>query len=70
MTADAEQMMLGGMATMKKPSYMNWNVNYMNRIKRGHTMGSELLAAAFPLVISLGWFVGFILLWIAHAKGK
>ena len=33
-------------------------------------MGSELLAAAFPLLFSLIWFVGFILLWIAHAKGK
>ena len=33
-------------------------------------MGSELLAAAFPLLFSLIWFVGFVLLWIAHAKGK
>ena len=33
-------------------------------------MGSELLAAAFPIVFAGAWFVGFILLWIAHAKGK
>ena len=33
-------------------------------------MVSELLAAALPLIISVGWTVGFVLLWIAHAKGK
>ena len=33
-------------------------------------MGSELLGAAFPLILSVAWFVGFVWLWIAHAKGK
>ena len=33
-------------------------------------MGSELLAAAFPIIISVGWTIGFVLLWIAHARGK
>jgi len=33
-------------------------------------MGSQFLAAAFPMVIAIAWFVGFVLLWIAHAKGK
>ena len=33
-------------------------------------MGSQFLAAAFPMVIAIAWFVGFIWLWIAHAKGK
>jgi len=33
-------------------------------------MGAELLGAAFPLVMSVAWFVGFIWLWIAHLNGK
>ena len=33
-------------------------------------MGSELLAAAFPLVISVGWFVGFILFMDSTCKRK
>ena len=33
-------------------------------------MGSELLASAFPLIIAVGWTVGFVLLWIAHFNGK
>ena len=33
-------------------------------------MGSQFLAAAFPMVIAIAWFVGFIWLWREHAKGK
>lgn len=33
-------------------------------------MGSELLAAAFPLVLAVAWTVGFVVLWVAHLNGK
>jgi len=33
-------------------------------------MGSELLAAAFPMVFALAWIVGFIWLWIAHFNDR
>jgi len=33
-------------------------------------MGSEFLAAAFPLVFALAWLVAFIWLWIAHLNDR
>ena len=70
MTADAEQMMLGGMATMKKPSYMNWNVNYMNRIKRRAYYGFRTSSSSIPFGNFSGMVCRFYFIMDSTCKRK